>query len=394
MNIKRNWRAGMAKAGVLVAGHLIPAPLALGCAAGDSLEVGLMCGPGTVEDGSLCVADDSMGGGGSGTGSSGGGSGTGSSGDGSGAVGSSGELGNPGSGGSSGAGSAPACDVGATRNCFDGDPSLAGIGACVLGMQTCEQVIHGEFVSIRWGTCMGSGMPQAEQCGNGMDDNCDGVVDEGCSPPPDPCAVGRAAEIGCGRAFIWGDEHVIFDTYWPAQRPFWVNAVAWLRAPGSCGPARTTIRFFGQNPPSQLVADLQAEGVNVGPPGNGIPTASDLAASDTMFVVEMGYVSPTPADGANLAAFVQGGGALMTTVVGLGSADPQECADANPALTPLGMEYSCFNPAPWGPIASFGSHPIATGLVPLNAPFENGRFVVDKGAGSWVVASISGTCPP
>jgi hypothetical protein len=31
-----------------------------------------------------------------------------------------------------------------------------------------------------WGRCEGEVRPRAEACGNGVDDDCDGVVDEGC----------------------------------------------------------------------------------------------------------------------------------------------------------------------------------------------------------------------
>ena len=84
----------------------------------------------------------------------------------------------------------------------------------------------------------------------------------------------------------------------------------------------------------------------------------------------------------------------MTMTVGWGSGT-DECSDANPALAPLGLAYHCFDPAPWGPVSSFGVHPIATGLAPTDTPFVNGRFVVEsQPVPSHVVASISGQCPP
>jgi hypothetical protein len=44
-------------------------------------------------------------------------------------------------------------------------------------------------------------------------------------------AVGIAVEAGRGRAFVWGDEWIQFDSEWSAQpqiQQFWVNAFAWL----------------------------------------------------------------------------------------------------------------------------------------------------------------------
>lgn len=68
----------------------------------------------------------------------------------------------------------------APRACFTGNPSLAGIGVCSLGHQTC--VPHGEIQT--WSDCEGAGAPKAEQCGNGLDDDCNGSADDGCECPP------------------------------------------------------------------------------------------------------------------------------------------------------------------------------------------------------------------
>ncbi len=72
--------------------------------------------------------------------------------------------------------------------CYTGPAEAAGVGRCVQGTQTC----NGEF----FGACAGSVLPVAELCGegqgNGIDDDCDGQVDEGCG-----CAEG--ATRPCGR---------------------------------------------------------------------------------------------------------------------------------------------------------------------------------------------------
>jgi len=65
----------------------------------------------------------------------------------------------------------------ATQLCFPGAAEFAGVGRCVQGTQTCS----GEF----WGDCVGAVLPLAELCGesghgNGVDDDCDGLTDEGC----------------------------------------------------------------------------------------------------------------------------------------------------------------------------------------------------------------------
>jgi hypothetical protein len=68
------------------------------------------------------------------------------------------------------------CSAGSTQRCFAGDPAMAGIGACAFGTQSC--IADGEFGT--WGPCTGSGEPGAEVCADGVDNNCDGSVDENC----------------------------------------------------------------------------------------------------------------------------------------------------------------------------------------------------------------------
>ncbi|MBK6847171.1 MAG: hypothetical protein IPG96_06375 [Proteobacteria bacterium] len=76
-----------------------------------------------------------------------------------------------------------ACTRGETQRCFGGDPRLAGVGPCVYGTQRC--VGDQEFPG--WGVCGGFGQPQAERCGNQLDDDCDGTADEGCPSENPAC---------------------------------------------------------------------------------------------------------------------------------------------------------------------------------------------------------------
>jgi hypothetical protein len=62
-----------------------------------------------------------------------------------------------------------------TQSCFDGPPSQASAPNCHLGTQRCEGAA--EFPG--WGPCAGSGcgaVTLTEACGNGLDDDCDGLV--------------------------------------------------------------------------------------------------------------------------------------------------------------------------------------------------------------------------
>jgi hypothetical protein len=63
------------------------------------------------------------------------------------------------------------CTPGATQSCYTGPASSMGVGICQAGVQICDASGH-------WGSCMGEVTPTTETC-NGLDDDCDGKVDNG-----------------------------------------------------------------------------------------------------------------------------------------------------------------------------------------------------------------------
>jgi Putative metal-binding motif/Proprotein convertase P-domain len=65
------------------------------------------------------------------------------------------------------------CSAGDTQSCFTADPTLLGIGTCAEGVQTCD-------TAGAWGTCDGEVIPGAEVC-DGADNDCNGTSDEGFS---------------------------------------------------------------------------------------------------------------------------------------------------------------------------------------------------------------------
>jgi len=81
------------------------------------------------------------------------------------------------------------CEAGTVRSCFSGISELAGVGACALGEQRCEPTTDGEFRIGRWGPCEGEGNPSDEVCGDLLDNDCDGEVDDTCTCQPGEQAV-------------------------------------------------------------------------------------------------------------------------------------------------------------------------------------------------------------
>ncbi|MGE5181884.1 MAG: choice-of-anchor L domain-containing protein [Acidobacteriota bacterium] len=63
------------------------------------------------------------------------------------------------------------CSPGDARACYTGAADTEGVGTCGGGMQTCT-------AAGQWGTCDGEVTPRGEICGNGVDDDCDGKIDE------------------------------------------------------------------------------------------------------------------------------------------------------------------------------------------------------------------------
>ncbi|MAC28561.1 MAG: hypothetical protein CMN31_22800 [Sandaracinus sp.] len=92
------------------------------------------------------------------------------------------------------------CRPPTNQPCYEGPFGTEGVGACAGGRRDCiEDAVSG---GNRWGTCAGEVLPSEECAGDvadGVDDDCDGVVDEGCAdadsdgtPYPADCDDGDA----------------------------------------------------------------------------------------------------------------------------------------------------------------------------------------------------------
>jgi len=94
-------------------------------------------------------------------------------------------------------GAAAQCENGETEVCYDGEPGTEGVGICKAGVRTCKNGF--------WTRCSGQELPRPEMC-NGLDDDCDGYVDDAivevgkaCTAPTSVaegiCAAGTRACI-------------------------------------------------------------------------------------------------------------------------------------------------------------------------------------------------------
>ena len=94
-------------------------------------------------------------------------------------------------------GDACLCRPGATEPCYTGPRGTMGVGICRAGQRTCDPT------GRAWGTCLDEVLPRAEICSNRVDDDCDGVLDNGpsCACAPNAmrsCYPGPMTEVNVG----------------------------------------------------------------------------------------------------------------------------------------------------------------------------------------------------
>lgn len=98
----------------------------------------------------------------------------------------------------------PCGDETTPKICYEGPDGTAGVGACEVGLRSCRDG--------RWTTCERQVLPSAEAC-NGVDEDCDGMPDDGVLSECDNCVACDVRRFGVdGEAFpLDGDDLVARD---------------------------------------------------------------------------------------------------------------------------------------------------------------------------------------
>lgn len=123
------------------------------------------------------------------------------------------------------------CADASTQPCYPGDAMVLGVGACVAGTQTC--IGAGDLAG--WGECVGAVLPSEDLCGDGIDQDCNGVLDDGpecCSEGMvEGCYDGPPATEGVGicsagtRSCVSGTFGACTDQKLPADNEFCDNGL-------------------------------------------------------------------------------------------------------------------------------------------------------------------------
>ena len=90
--------------------------------------------------------------------------------------------------------------------CYSGNPATKGKGICVAGTNSCDAA-----GKLDTSSCVGEKLPSAEEACDGVDDNCNGAVDEGCKPAAFAARMGSVSINGSGKnygttAFLGGSQ--------------------------------------------------------------------------------------------------------------------------------------------------------------------------------------------
>jgi hypothetical protein len=95
----------------------------------------------------------------------------------------------------------PCPQLGAVRPCYAGPAETRGVGQCADGTQACT----GSAEFPQWGTCVDSALPSREVCGDGLDQDCNGVADDDPSCPSEESCDANSYPACIGGNLYWHD---------------------------------------------------------------------------------------------------------------------------------------------------------------------------------------------
>jgi hypothetical protein len=117
------------------------------------------------------------------------------------------------------------CNLGQTRPCYEGPVGTANMGACRAGVQRC---VAGLTFGSTWGSCEMQTLPSTEDCGDRLDNDCNGRLD---------CADARCAgALECRPCMTGGQRFTLTAT--PADVLFVVDRSGSMTSLTSDGSTR------------------------------------------------------------------------------------------------------------------------------------------------------------
>lgn len=100
------------------------------------------------------------------------------------------------------------CADGQSQPCYEGFPAESqNLGVCKPGLQTCENGM--------WGACVGQVTPGLESCNN-LDENCNGVIDDGNPGGGGACFTGQPGICQNGTQTCMAGDYVCVQTMQPS----------------------------------------------------------------------------------------------------------------------------------------------------------------------------------